>query len=186
MANNSDQNIKVDDFGELHREMQVAEDRLATAIGKFSVRFALVEKHANWAINVFLKLEPLRVGALVNAGIRSFSARLDILQSLANGMQMTNETREEIKASISSIRDLNVYRNWLLHDAWGPWNQSDDTWQKMRARTDKKFHYQHETFSTDEINRRADECWETIVSVSKSMKKYSLGRNERESSQEIS
>ena len=172
------------DFEAFHASVMESQSRLATAIGKFSIEFLVVERYANWAISVFLQLKTNKISDLLFAAIRNFSTRLDILESLTTGMAMDDSIRTELKECVSSIRDLNAYRTWLLHDAWGSYVPPSDEWQKIRPRTDKKLHYQSESFSVSIINARTEECRKVVVRLSKAMKAYNKNRDGQATSPE--
>lgn len=166
-------------------EVTTAEkDELAHAIGIFTIEFACLERSANHAIAVFLKLPTIRISDLVFAAIRNVSARLDILQSLVSGMVMSDHHRSEMRAIIAEIRDLNVYRNWLVHDAWGGRSPDNGEWLKRRPRTDKALHYQSDTFLPKSILEKAGSCSELIKRMYSVWDGYSEERLAREASRE--
>ena len=172
------------DFEAFHAAVMESQSRLATAIGKFSIEFVVVERQANWAISVLLQLKTNKISDLLFAAIRNLSTRLDILESLIAGMAMDDSIRTELKECVISIRGLNVYRTWLLHDAWSGYVPPTDEWQKIRPRTDKKLHYQSESFSALTINARTEECRKVIARLSKAMKAYYKNRSRRATSPE--
>ncbi len=84
------------DIEAFHAAVMESQGRLATAIGKFSMEFVVVERQANWAIAVFLQLKTNQISDLLFGAIRNFSTKLDILESLIAGMAMACVEETEI------------------------------------------------------------------------------------------
>ncbi len=94
-------------------------------------------------------------------------------------MTMQQAIRETLRECIREMRDLNAYRTWLLHDAWGGWEQYHDKWQKLRP-TNKKFRYQARVFSVAEIDENTKKCISLTVKLSQAMSQYAGERTARQ------
>jgi len=60
------------------------------------------------------------------------------------------------------------------------WRPDGDIWQKVRPRTDSKFHYQGEEFTANAIIARGNECLALISRLGAAMERYQQERLSRE------
>jgi hypothetical protein len=168
---------KTEKIPDAFRSVYQAEDRLAKSIGKFVLRFQFLEGQVNHSIAVLLRLQTMEIGELVTGPIFNVNTRLDILSSLATGLKMSGGLKRKLKNRVQAVRELNNYRNWLLHDKFGGYVPLDDAWQKMRPRTKDKFFREWKSFAPDEIDERADKCLLMAVDLSKFIKEYVVARD---------
>ncbi|MEQ9638440.1 MAG: hypothetical protein RIM84_00320 [Alphaproteobacteria bacterium] len=159
------------------RLIDEARDKLGLAIGKFTMTFAALEAQADHAIWVFLRLPTSMVGQLLTGAIINVSTRLNILESLVKGMRMEPGMEANLCETVTAIRDMNAYRNWLVHDQWGAYQPNSGSWQKIRTRTDAKFHFQHKDFSAAEIDQQTAACFGLRAKLSQQMSDYSRWRD---------
>lgn len=136
------------------------------------MNFVILENQVNHAVGVFLSLPTVKMRQLLTSAIHSVSTRLDILQSLVNGCRMTKQLRVDLNACVKQVRELNGYRNWLLHDAWIGYNEATGEWAKLRPRTDKKLTYQTKAFSSKAISAEDRKCIRTLVRLSKLTRRF--------------
>ena len=163
----------VHDAAKTLRDHKDARKRLSNAIGVFCIEFAFLEKYINWGIEVLLPLHSKKKADLLLGPIRSVDTRLDILESLVNGIKMDLAIRVELLSFIKSCRELNTYRNWLLHGQWSGWHPMDDSWTKFGTETKKKFKYKWKSFNAKEIEVEAAKCIPLVVNFMKAMKLHS-------------
>lgn len=163
-------------LGEILGHIDALEAKLAEAIGRFSIRFAHLEGHLNWAIGCLLGTTEAR-GRITTAAIQSVSTRLDIYAALVSGLKMQDDVRARLKECEAAIGDLNAYRNRLLHNQWGSISLSDlTTWSKVWTETRRrKSERKHASFTVDEINAKAAECLTCVIRLMDGIKVYQEG-----------
>ena len=151
--------------------------RLAEEVGLFAIEFVHLEKQFDHAIGVFLRIPYAGLATILTSAINSVTTRLNILQSLVNGCRMTKRMRAELNMCVVKIRELNTYRNWLLHNSWGGYLPTQRAWQKMRWRVQIKAQRQYATFTHRAIRQKNSRCLRTAVRLSKLVKRYEAYRD---------
>lgn len=86
-------------------------------IGRFVTRFAELEMWVNDIIGLLLNLKPETAQALTSA-IMNLSTRLDILNSLIERLDMSEDHRATLQQIADRTIALNAFRNWLIHEPW--------------------------------------------------------------------
>lgn len=176
--------IQVQSLKQLLEETREAEDRLALSIGKFIMRFSVMETHINHSIGVILRFPTSKVTRLVTGAIINVNLRLDILSSLANGYKMNDDLRSRFNTAITKARNLNDYRNWLVHDQWSGYQPTTGEWQKIKGETKKKFRFKHRSFSPDDIGFHSSDCYQVAADLSQLTSDYAEWRDAQPTSQQ--
>ena len=168
MAEAGDPNLT--DFLAMVAEYDTREAELAQAIGVFSMRFAHLEGHLDWANTILLGTTEGR-GRVLMAAIQSVSTRLNVLSALIVGIKMEEPVRTRLRECAKEIDRLNTYRNQLLHNRWSGWNGKafSKIWTKTGRRGAK---WQHRMYTEDEVRAEAEKCTACAVTLMESVKVY--------------
>ena len=100
-------------------------------IGGLVFSFGYLERDVDWAICAFLRLDYLRLGETIVGQIRNLTSRIELLNALCRMMTDNEGHREQMKDITKGLRDLNNFRNNLVHGAFSAFLVEEEAWVKM-------------------------------------------------------
>jgi hypothetical protein len=86
-------------------------------IGEVVLGFARMERWLTWGIESALQIHPQQADA-IQESIKSVTTRIDLFYTLAKPHSRSPETDEALEHLVKRLKELNGYRNRLLHDPW--------------------------------------------------------------------
>jgi hypothetical protein len=153
-----------------------AEAQLAQAIGLFSMRFATLERHLNWATGILSGTTEDR-GRVLMAAIRNVSTRLDVFSALVVGLKIEANVRQRLKECAKEIGRLNAYRNIVLHNDWTGRSGPPERWNKVWTVTGRDgARYKQQDFTPESIKAEAMNCLLCVIRLADGMKAHETGR----------
>lgn len=190
----TDRDLTKDEL-EILRKVRALHDKdeqsLAQEIGLFIMRFAKLETVINLAIGRLFDLRNISMAILLGAAIRDTNARIHLLSSLVGASRMEPGLRRKLERCITRIRNLNTYRNNLIHDEFsGPTYEISEKkvgggkqWPKHTAKVQNKFTLETKEFSIPEIRDRRKQCEQIGPKLFTLVIEYASYREKRRSSQ---
>jgi hypothetical protein len=86
-------------------------------IGEVVLGFARMERWLTWSIESAMQIHPQQADA-IQESIMSVSARINLFHTLCKPHALSAEMDGELERIVKKLRELNDYRNLILH---GPW-----------------------------------------------------------------
>ncbi|MFZ5790296.1 MAG: hypothetical protein ACOY3L_06310 [Pseudomonadota bacterium] len=147
-------------------------------IGELAVNFALLEKHLDWAIWVFLQTKESQWRAIVDH-IPSVRSRIDLFATLCRLKKLRARDEDELEELLSALMLANDNRNAILHGQWGAVAVLDGGAQKRRYAARGKFKALSASYSPEQIRDMAASCAATAARLGRFMKRFDSAARKR-------
>ena len=142
-------------------------------IGHFIISFSSLEQQVHHAISRFLHLGDLPSSFLIEEAlafqIKNFRGRIDLLSSIMHLRIPEGPTRDQFNDIIKQIRELNDFRNNLVH---GPWQvgwkvaaPDEKIATKVRFSAQKKLTWRSREITARQINQKTKQITQTLVDL---------------------
>jgi hypothetical protein len=109
--------------------------RLHAPLGALVMEFASLEASVTGALNALTEMS-YPDGAVLESLMQNFSLRIELFNFLSQQKSKHNELKKAATRCVTGLRQANSDRNNLLHGEWTGYNPDDDTFTKIRLRTE--------------------------------------------------
>jgi hypothetical protein len=164
-----------------HRVREKSKRQLTRALGLYAMEFVALESQVDISIGIFLRIPHEPHAIILTSAIFNVSTRLDILHSLVNAVVAPEKMTAELDSCLKEIRELNAYRNWILHNTWAGF-EPPDTWPKARWIISGNSKWQNRPFTPTAIEANATKCKATKLKLRKLTKAWDAYYLKRRSS----